>query len=118
MKLPVWTKPATYGAVAGAVVLAAVGFTWGGWTTAGAAQDLAKKESVAAITAALIPYCLERAASDPNTVVLMAELDAAPGFNRRAMVEKAGWATPLGAEGPNKDLAQACQLALTAAKAT
>ena len=116
MKLPVWTKPAAYGAVAGAIVVAAVGFTWGGWTTAGAAKDLAKKESMAAIAAVLTPYCLERAASDPNTVTVMAELNAASGFNRRAVIEKAGWATPLGAEAPNRELAQACQIALATPK--
>jgi hypothetical protein len=33
------------------------------------------------------------------------------------MVEKAGWATPLGADKPNTALAQACQLALSAAAA-
>jgi hypothetical protein len=111
MKLPVWTKPAAYGAVAGAVALAAIGFTWGGWTTAGAASDLARKQSVAAIVEVLTPYCLERAASDPNAVALMAEFTAS-GSNRLAVVEKAGWATPLGAETPHRELARACQLAL------
>ena len=112
MKLPVWTKPAAYGAVAGAAALAAIGFTWGGWTTAGAASDLARKQSVAAIVDALTPYCLERAASDPNAMTLMAEFTAATGNNRLAVVEKAGWATPLGTETPHRELARACQLAL------
>jgi pimeloyl-ACP methyl ester carboxylesterase len=115
MKLPEWTKPALTGAVVGAVAVAIVGFSWGGWTTQGAAQDLARKEAVAAIAAALTPYCLERSQSDPNSVQLIAELKAASGFNRRGIVEKAGWATPLGAEKPDRELAQACQLAIVAA---
>ena len=114
MKLPEWTKPALYGAGVGAVALAIVGFTWGGWVTGGAAKDMAKKESIAAIAAVLTPYCLERSQSDPQSIVLLAELKAASSFNRRAIVEKAGWATPLGMEKPNTDLAQACQLALSA----
>jgi pimeloyl-ACP methyl ester carboxylesterase len=114
MKLPVWTKPALSGAAVGAVALAIVGFSWGGWTTQGAAQDLARKEAVAAIAAALTPYCIERSKADPNSIQLIAELKAASSFNRRGIVEKAGWATPLGAEKPDRELAQACQLALSA----
>ena len=112
MKLPVWTKPASYGAAAGAAVLAFIGFTWGGWTTAGAASDLARKQSSAAIVEVLTPYCLERAASDPNAETIMAEFTRATGSSRLAVVEKAGWATPLGADSPHRELARACQLAL------
>ena len=115
MQFPDWTKPALAGAAAGAVALAFVGFTWGGWTTAGAAKELSRKDTIAALVAALTPYCLERSASDPNSVTLMAEIKAASTYNRRAIVEKAGWATPLGMEKPNTELAQACQLALSAA---
>ena len=114
MQLPVWTKPALYGAVVGAVALAAVGFTWGGWTTNGAAQDMARKASIAAIAGVLTPYCVERSQSDPNAAALLAELKAASSFNRRGIVEKAGWATPLGSDKPDRELAQACQLALSA----
>ena len=115
MKLPEWTKPALTGAVVGAIAVALIGFSWGGWTTQGAAKDMARKEAVAAIAAALTPYCIERAQADPNSAVVFAELKAASGFSRRAIVEKAGWATPLGTDKPDSVLAQACQLALVAA---
>lgn len=117
MKFPVWIKPALMGAGAGAIVLAIVGFSWGGWVTSGSAQDLAKKQSVAAVVAALTPYCVELSKSDPKSVDVFVELNAASSFGRKAIIEKAGWATPLGAEKPNTDLAQACQLALAAAAA-
>ncbi|MHB1109624.1 MAG: hypothetical protein ACYCZU_04815 [Devosia sp.] len=115
MKFPVWIKPALLGAGAGAVALAFVGFSYGGWVTGGSASALAKKEAMTAIAAALTPYCLERSQSDPNSIQLLAEIKAASTYNRRAIVEKAGWATPLGMEKPNTDLAQACQQALSAA---
>lgn len=115
MEFPVWIKPALIGAGTGAVALAIAGFSWGGWVTGGSAADMAKKQSLTAIAAALTPYCLERSQSDPNAVVVLAELKAASNYNRRAIVEKAGWATPLGAEKPSIELAQACQLALSAA---
>ena len=110
MQFPVWIKPALLGAGAGAIALAIVGFSWGGWVTGGSAADMARKQSLAATAPALTPYCLERSAADPNSVQLL----AASSYNRKAIVEKAGWATPLGAEKPSTELAQACQLALSA----
>lgn len=38
MNIPIETKPALWGAVAGAVVLATVGFGWGGGLSAGKAE--------------------------------------------------------------------------------
>ena len=115
MKIPAWTKPALYGAGVGAIVCAIVGFSWGGWVTGGSAKDIAAKQSVAAVASALTPYCLQQAGADPATIDTMAALKAASTYNRRGIVEKAGWATPLGADKPNLELAQACQLKLAEA---
>jgi pimeloyl-ACP methyl ester carboxylesterase len=112
MQIPTWTKPAIYGAVAGAVALAIVGFSWGGWVTGGTAQKMADSASIVAVAAALTPYCVERAKNDPKSAEILAELKAAQGWNRRDVVEKAGWATLFGAEKPNADLAKACEIAL------
>jgi len=115
MNIPSWTKPSLYGAAGGAVALAIIGFSWGGWVTGGSAQELATKQSAADVVTALTPYCIARSQSDANSGVILAELAAASSSGRRAVVEKSGWATPLGAEAPNRALAQACQLALAAA---
>ncbi len=112
--LPTGTKPAVYGAAAGAVALAIVGFTWGGWVTGGTAQRMADSASVAAVTAAMTPYCIERSKNDPRSVEILAELKTAQGYNRRGVIEKAGWATLFGAEKPNSELARACEVAIAA----
>jgi len=113
MQFPIWLKPALYGAVTGAAVISAIGFGSMGWTTASAAESVAKKQAGLAVVAALVPYCVQSSAStDPAAVVVLADLAAAQTYGRRAIVEKAGWATPLGATAPNTDLAQACQLAI------
>jgi hypothetical protein len=91
-----WLRPGLWGAVCGAAALAIVGFSWGGWV----------------IAAALTPYCLDRAKSDPASAQIMAELNAAGTYGRSDIIKKAGWATPLGTTEPNADLAQACQIAL------
>ena len=114
MQIPPWVKPAVYGAGAGAVALAIIGFTWGGWVTGGAAQKMASSASLTAVADAMTPYCIEKSKIDPRSVEVLAELKAAKGYNRRGVIEKAGWATLLGAEQPNSDLARACEAALAA----
>jgi hypothetical protein len=114
MHIPEWSQPALYGAAAGAVALAIVGFTWGGWVTGGTAQKMAANATVAGVVSAMTPYCLALSKSDPRSVEVLAELKAAQGYNRRGVIEKAGWATPLGAEKPNSELAKACDVALAA----
>jgi hypothetical protein len=114
MNIPTWTKPALYGAGAGAVALAVVGFAWGGWVTGATAQKMANDASLTAVATAMTPYCLAQSKSDPRSVEILAELKAAQGYNRRGVIEKAGWATPLGTEKPNAEVAKACDTALAA----
>ena len=52
---------------------------------------------------------------DAATATTLTELKAATTYSRKGIVEKAGWATALGTEKPNTDLAQACQLKLAEA---
>ncbi|MGV8830491.1 MAG: hypothetical protein ACOH2N_00825 [Devosia sp.] len=112
MQIPEWTKPALYGAATGAVALAIVGFSWGGWLTGGSAQEIASNQSATDVAAALTPYCVAQSKTDANRVTVMADLADASTYSRRGIVEKAGWATPLGADSPNRDLAEACVQAL------
>ena len=113
MQFPEWVKPALGGAVGGAIAIAILGFTWGGWVTAGTAQTMANAASNDAVVAALMPHCLAQAERDPQASTILAELKEARANNRRAIIEKAGWATPLNEERPNRALAQACQEALS-----
>lgn len=114
MKLPTWLKPCLTGAAIGAVALAIVGFSWGGWVTGSSAKDMAAKASNAAVAAALLPYCVERAGT-ADAATALTDLKAASAYSRKGMVEKAGWATPMGTDKPNPELAQACQLKLAEA---
>lgn len=113
MNIPVWTKPAFIGAGAGAAALAIIGFGWGGWVTEDTAMEMSNTQSTAAIAAALTPYCVQKSRSDPNAAGLMVEINDASRFQRRGIVEEAGWATPLGADEPDRALAEACLIALT-----
>jgi hypothetical protein len=50
-----------WGAAAGAIALAVVGFSWGGWSTSGGTA----KQAEAAVLTALVPVCAKDVMADP-----------------------------------------------------
>ena len=112
MELPKWTVPSLQGAVAGAVALTIIGFNWGGWVTEGTASKMTQEASNSAVAAALTPHCLARSVADPASADIMADLDKAGIWQKRSIIEKAGWATPLGTEKPSSELAESCLIAI------
>lgn len=102
------------GAGLGAIALAVVGFNWGGWMTARAAEELSYKQSTAAAALALTPYCVSKSKDDPKAIDILADIERNTStYKKREFIENAGWATPLGAEKPNRFLADACLVALS-----
>jgi hypothetical protein len=103
-----WIKPGAWGIVVGSVLTMILGFSWGGWTTNSTANRLASDKSTAAVTAALVPVCLEKSKADPAVVKKMGALRAlTSSYDQRDLVLKDGWATIGGGEG-NRDVAEAC----------
>lgn len=92
MKIPVETKPALWGAAAGAAALAFVGFNWGGWITGGKAESMAVKRVDDAVVAALAPVCVDkfdRASDATSNRAALIKLDS---WTQGEYVEKGGWA--------------------------
>ena len=108
MTTPEWLKPGIYGALIGAVFVAIVGFSWGGWVTGGAANKMASAMARDEVVAAMVPVCLDMARADPDRVAHLATIRDASSFKRRDAVMATGWATMPGSDAPNRDLAQAC----------
>lgn len=108
MNTPEWLRPGIYGALVGAVTISLLGFTWGGWVTAGTAGKQATAMARKDVVAALLPACLEDARTDPARVAKLATIEAAPAYQRRDAVMATGWATGPGSEDPDRDVAQAC----------
>ncbi len=108
MKLPPETKPALWGAVGGAVAIAIIGFTWGGWVTGGTADQMAKKEAAAAVVVALAPICVEKFQQQPDAVANLTALKATSSYQQAAFIEKGGWATLAGSDKPFSGTAKAC----------
>jgi len=111
-------KPAAWGFVVGSIVTMIVGFNWGGWTTGSSTDRIAMERSATAVTAALVPVCLEKSKADPAAAKKLGELKAlTSSYDQRDAVVKDGWAT-VGAGEANRDVAEACasQLMKVAAK--
>jgi hypothetical protein len=111
-------KPVAWGFVIGSIFTMIVGFNWGGWTTSSSTDRIAMERSTAAVTAALVPVCLEKSKADPAAVTKLGALKAlTSSYDQRDAVVKDGWAT-VGAGEANRDVAEACasQLAKVAAK--
>ncbi len=108
MRVPVWTKPALWGAVAGAAGISIVGFLQLGWKTAGSAEQFAQERADTAAVSALVPFCVAKAQQDPDKAVLAKLRAEDSAFTRSDMVTNAGWATVGGNASPDGALAIAC----------
>lgn len=111
--LPVETKPFLWGAAAGALALAVIGFAWGGWVTGATADKLAGARADAAIVSTLTPICVAQFQKSPKVQASLAALKETKDWEKAEYVTKGGWATmPGGSAEPNRDVASACAEAL------
>ena len=108
MNLPKDTKPFLWGAVGGAVVLAIVGFSWGGWVTGGTSEKRVTSASHDAVVAVLAPLCVERFRAQGDAAAKLADLTKASSWDRAGIVERGGWANQPGAKSADNDVARAC----------
>ncbi len=102
IKLLVW------GAIGGAIVLAIIGFAFGGWVTGGTAQELGKKMADKAVIDRLAPICVLQSNQDPEKDKKLAELKKLSSWDRSNYVEKQGWATMPGEKEPDSEVAGEC----------
>ena len=118
MKLPEWTSPGVWGAVIGGVATMIIGFSYGGWTTAGSTARMVSEQSGAAVVAALAPFCVAKAQQDPDGAKLVKFKAEGSSYGRSDLVRTAGWATLAGMTTPDYALAQSCAERLMTAPAT
>lgn len=93
-----------FGAAAGAIALAVVGFNFGGWVTSSTATEMTE----AAIVKKMIPICVKQFNADANKAQRLAELKKTQSWMRADFVTKQGWATMPGEEEANRNVAEAC----------
>ena len=101
-------KTALWGAVGGGIVLAIVGFAWGGWVLGGTAQEMAEEMAENAVVARLAPICVEQFKEDSEKDQKLKDLKKEDSWNRDDYVEKQGWATMPGEKNPDSKVAKKC----------
>lgn len=93
MNTPEWIKPAAYGAVAGAIAVALVGFMWGGWVTGGSARSLALEAADTSRTDLAAAVCAQNFLASDNARVNLAELKLlTSSMRQRTYIEDGDWA--------------------------
>ena len=88
MNMSASVKPASWGAVGGAIAAMVIGFALGGWVTGGTAGKMEVASAEAAIVQAFTPLCVAKAEQQPEQLVLLKEEDS---WKRDDFVVKAGW---------------------------
>ena len=92
MEFPSEVKPALWGAAGGAILLAIVGFTWGGWMTTSAANKLADQRADVAVVAILTPICVEKFHQNGDAIANLTALKKiSSSWEQGNFVEKGGW---------------------------
>lgn len=114
MELPIATKPALWGIAGGAVAMAIVGFTWGGWVTGSKAEAAASLRANAAVVAALAPVCAQNFKGAGGASDSLAALNKLDSWAQGEFIEKGGWAKVAGSNPPDQvsAVARACALLL------
>ena len=108
MRVPPWCKPAFWGVVVGAVGIMILGFAWWGWVLGGTAERMAKDRAGEAVTAILVPICVERFMGQTDAAAKLTEFQKTASWQQNQVIEKGGWATAIGSNGPNSAVARAC----------
>lgn len=85
-----------------------VGFTWGGWVTAGTAEQTATSVASDAVTQRLATICVAQFEQDTAKNEKLAELQAVTSYQQRNFVRDQGWATMPGDEESNNQVASEC----------
>jgi hypothetical protein len=101
-------KQGLWGAAGGAIVLAIIGFAWGGWVTGGTAQQMASDAARTAVVDRLTPICVEQFNRDSEKDRKLTELMEKDSWRRGDYVQEQGWATMPGEKDPDSTVARKC----------
>ena len=101
-------------AVGGAIVLALVGFKYGGWVTTGTAEAMAKEIAANAVAERLGSICVAQFNGDSEKGQKLKEMKEKDSWDKGRYVEKQSWAIMPGEDKPDSKVADACARQLAA----
>jgi len=85
-----------------------LGFAWWGWVLGSTAERMAKEQADAAVTAMLVPICVEKFMTQADAAAKLAAFQRITAWQQSQFLEKGGWATATGSTSPNSAVAKAC----------
>jgi hypothetical protein len=101
-------KLGLWGAAGGAIILAIIGFAWGGWVTGGTAREMAEEMAEVAVVGHLAPICVEQFNRDSQKMQKFQELKKEDSWKRDEYIEKQGWAIMPGQKKPESTVSAKC----------
>jgi cold shock CspA family protein len=116
MHVPQWLKPACWGVVVGALGIMIVGFAWGGWVLGSTAEKMAQDRADGAVTAVLVPICVERFMGQAEAAAKLAAFQKTGSWQQSQLIAQGGWATATGSKDPNAAVARVCAQQLANSK--
>jgi hypothetical protein len=93
-----------------------IGFSWWGWVLGSTAERMAKERADGAVTAVLVPICVEKFMGQADAAVKLAAFQKGVSWQQSQVTEKGGWATAAGSNTPNAAVAKACAQQLANSK--
>ena len=75
-------------------------------------SDFLAEATDVVVAESLTPYCIAASQADPSLPEISDQLASSGAYLKRGIIEKTGWATPLGSDKSHRQLAEACLVAL------
>ncbi|HUX35915.1 MAG TPA: hypothetical protein VMV71_02670 [Candidatus Paceibacterota bacterium] len=105
LEIPVWTKPAVWGVVVGALAWWMVLSSFG-WVSAGTAAQVATQKAQDAVVAYATPVCVARFERQPNVIAAWEVLSKTDDWKQGDHIKDGGWVSEPG-QKINSDMADA-----------
>jgi len=83
-----------------------IGFAWWGWLLGSTAESMAKARADEAMTAILVPICVEKFMGQADAAMKLAEYQRTASWQQSQLIERGGWATATGSKDPNAAVAR------------
>ena len=95
-------------AAGGAIVVAVIGFNWGGWVTTGTAEAMAKEIAATAVAERLGSICVAQFNKDSQRTQKLNEIKGQDTWGIGRYIDKQSWAIMPGDEKADSGVADAC----------
>jgi hypothetical protein len=101
-------KLGSWSAIGGAIVLAFVGFKFGGWVTGGTAAAMAKETAASSVAERLGSICVAQFNLGPEKDQNLKEMKGKDSWDLGRYIEKQSWAIMPGEDKSDSKVADSC----------